>query len=82
VIPVEMAEAVFAAAKKKGKLLIVENAGHNDVVLVGGDRYWAWVRAALLGDVDQTAPAPESAATMNLSGRDRGTTQPGPSPTR
>jgi hypothetical protein len=82
VIPVEMAEAVFAAAKNKGKLLIVENAGHNDVVLVGGDRYWRWVRSALLGDAEPSRPAQESAATMDLSARDRGTMQPGPSPTR
>lgn len=50
VIPVEMAEAVFAAAKNKGTLLIVENAGHNDVVLVGGERYWRWLESALRSD--------------------------------
>lgn len=56
VIPVEMAEAVFAAAKNKGTLLIVENAGHNDVVLVGGERYWRWLESALLEGADKREP--------------------------
>jgi uncharacterized protein len=43
VVPVRMGRAIFAAARVPGKLLIVQNAGHNDVAEVGGDQYWRWV---------------------------------------
>jgi hypothetical protein len=38
---------VYEAAKVKGRLLLVEGAGHNDVAEVGGDQYWKWVSDAL-----------------------------------
>jgi fermentation-respiration switch protein FrsA (DUF1100 family) len=46
-IPVRMGREVFAAAKTPGELLIIEGAGHNDVVELGGERYWAWLSKAL-----------------------------------
>jgi uncharacterized protein len=49
VIPVWMGEAVYAAAKVRGELLIIPEAGHNDVSDAGETRYWAWLRRALGG---------------------------------
>lgn len=46
-IPPEMGRRVFAAAKKKGSILIVPDAAHNDVAAVGGDSYWRWMESAL-----------------------------------
>jgi fermentation-respiration switch protein FrsA (DUF1100 family) len=46
-VPFRMGVDVYEAAKRKGQLLLVENAGHNDVANVGGDKYWQWVSAAL-----------------------------------
>src|SRR6185436_13578635 len=47
VIPVRMGRAVFAAAHQKGGLLIVAEADHNDVPIVGGDSYWKWFAEAI-----------------------------------
>ena len=47
VIPVEMGRRVFAAAQMAGELLIIEGAGHNDLIERGGERYWDWIRRAL-----------------------------------
>jgi pimeloyl-ACP methyl ester carboxylesterase len=47
VIPVRMGRAVHAAARRKGELLIVRGAGHNDVTSVAGDGYWSWLAGAL-----------------------------------
>jgi pimeloyl-ACP methyl ester carboxylesterase len=49
VIPARMGRAVFEAAAVKGELLVVEGAGHNDVELVAGARYWDWLERALDG---------------------------------
>jgi fermentation-respiration switch protein FrsA (DUF1100 family) len=49
VVPARMGKAVFAAARNAGALLIVDGAGHNDVPEVGGERYWGWLSAAVLG---------------------------------
>jgi hypothetical protein len=38
---------VYAAARQKGQLLIVEKAGHSDVAEVAGEEYWKWINAAL-----------------------------------
>jgi len=46
-IPVQMGREVFAAAKKKGELLLVPDASHNDVRLAGGTDYWHWMESAL-----------------------------------
>lgn len=47
VIAVEMGRAVFAAAKRKGELLIVDDAQHNDLAGLGGAAYWDWLERAL-----------------------------------
>lgn len=47
VVPFRMGVEVYEAAKRKGQLLVVDNAGHNDVTSVGGDQYWKWLTAAL-----------------------------------
>jgi pimeloyl-ACP methyl ester carboxylesterase len=47
VVPSRMGVEVYEAAKRKGQLLLVENAGHNDVADVGGPDYWSWFRGAL-----------------------------------
>lgn len=47
VITVEMGRAVFAAAKRKGELLIVDDAQHNDLAGLGGAAYWEWMERAL-----------------------------------
>jgi pimeloyl-ACP methyl ester carboxylesterase len=46
-IPYAMGEQVFAAAKVKGRLLLVPDATHNDVADAGGIEYWRWLQAAL-----------------------------------
>lgn len=46
-IPPRMGRAVFAAAKRRGELLIVPGAGHNDVPDTGGERYWSWLTRAV-----------------------------------
>jgi fermentation-respiration switch protein FrsA (DUF1100 family) len=43
VIPVAMGRRVYAAAHRKGELLIVPGAGHNNVMDVAGERYWTWL---------------------------------------
>lgn len=47
IIPARMGRAVHAAAKMKGELLIVEDAGHNDIAEMGGEGYWRWLQHAL-----------------------------------
>jgi fermentation-respiration switch protein FrsA (DUF1100 family) len=47
VIPVAMGHRVFGAAKVQGEFLVVDGAGHNDVVEQGGERYWQWICRAL-----------------------------------
>ena len=48
VIPVRMGRAVFEAARRKGELLVVPGAGHNDVAEAGAE-YWRWLGAAVSG---------------------------------
>jgi len=47
VIAVKMGREVFAAARNKGELLIVDDADHNDLAGLGGPAYWSWVERAL-----------------------------------
>ena len=49
VIPARMGAAVHAAARVKGRLLIVPEAGHNDVRGAGGGEYERWLIAAVTG---------------------------------
>lgn len=47
VVPVQMGTEVYETAKKKGELLLVDQAGHNDVADVAGNKYWSWLATAL-----------------------------------
>jgi fermentation-respiration switch protein FrsA (DUF1100 family) len=47
IVPVKMGLEVYRAAKLKSRLLLVEEAGHNDVAETGGDDYWKWIAEAL-----------------------------------
>ena len=47
IVPVRMGIAVYNASKRKGALLVVENAGHSDVAEVAGEEYWTWISTAL-----------------------------------
>lgn len=58
VIPVAMGRAVYAAARVKGDLLIVDGAGHNDVADVAGERYWGWLVRATSDGGRGTANVP------------------------
>lgn len=49
VIPARMGRQVYAAARRRGDLLMVDGAGHNDVADVAGERYWRWLVDAVLG---------------------------------
>ena len=46
-IPVQMGKEVFAAARRKGELLLVPAASHNDIRLAGSTAYWHWLTTAL-----------------------------------
>jgi fermentation-respiration switch protein FrsA (DUF1100 family) len=43
IVPARMGRAVHAAALRPGNLLIVPDAGHNDLASVGGEKYWEWI---------------------------------------
>ncbi len=47
IVPFRMGLEVYAAAKTKGELLVVEKAGHSDIAEVGGEDYWKWIVTAL-----------------------------------
>jgi len=47
IIPFRMGVEVYEAAKRKGHLLLVEGAGHNDVAEIAGKEYWRWIAEAL-----------------------------------
>ena len=46
-IPLEMGERIYAAARRKGEWLLVPEATHNDVVIRGQEAYWKWISTAL-----------------------------------
>jgi fermentation-respiration switch protein FrsA (DUF1100 family) len=47
IVPFRMGVEVYNAAKVKGSLLVVENAGHSDIAKVAGEEYWTWISTAL-----------------------------------
>jgi fermentation-respiration switch protein FrsA (DUF1100 family) len=47
VVPPGMGREIFSAAKNPGQLLMVPEAGHNDVPEVGGEAYWRWLGQAV-----------------------------------
>ena len=46
-IPVEMGRELHRTVRRPGQLLLVNDAGHNDVDERGGDAYWRWLSEAL-----------------------------------
>jgi uncharacterized protein len=46
-VPVAMGRELFARAHAPGELLIVRDAGHNDVDHLGSEAYWRWMAGAL-----------------------------------
>ncbi|MGI8400984.1 MAG: alpha/beta hydrolase [Gemmatimonadaceae bacterium] len=47
IVPFRMGLEVYNAAKIKGPLLVVENAGHSDIARAAGEKYWTWISTAL-----------------------------------
>ncbi len=47
IVPFRMGMEVFNAAKRKGPLLVVDRAGHNDLAQIAGEDYWRWVAESL-----------------------------------
>lgn len=47
IVPAKMGQRIYEAAAVKGQLLLVSNAGHNDVAERAPMEYWKWFRAAL-----------------------------------
>jgi uncharacterized protein len=47
IVPFRMGLEVYNAARIKGQLLIVKNAGHSDIAQVAGEEYWTWISTAL-----------------------------------
>jgi fermentation-respiration switch protein FrsA (DUF1100 family) len=47
IVPFRMGLEVYDAARKKGRLLVVEKAGHSDIAEVAGEEYWNWVTTVL-----------------------------------
>jgi fermentation-respiration switch protein FrsA (DUF1100 family) len=65
IVPFRMGVEVYEAAKRKGQLLIVEGAGHNDVADIAGEEYWRWIVEALKPD---SSPRPTT-GTPTAPGR-------------
>jgi pimeloyl-ACP methyl ester carboxylesterase len=49
-VPSRMGVRVFDAARRRGELLLVPGAGHNDVADAGGEDYWRWLTTAVRGE--------------------------------
>lgn len=47
IVPFRMGLEVYNAARIKGLLLVVENAGHSDIPQIAGEEYWTWISTAL-----------------------------------
>ena len=47
IVPARMGRSVYEAAARKGALLLVPGAGHNDVAERAPAEYWNWFRSAL-----------------------------------
>ncbi|HXY30702.1 MAG TPA: alpha/beta fold hydrolase [Gemmatimonadaceae bacterium] len=69
VVPLRMGRAVHRAARRPGALLVVPQAGHNDVAEVGGESYWSWLMAAVRPtpamplETRGETPTPDTAST-------------------
>ena len=64
-IPARMGRDVSEGSRRKGQLLIVPGAGHNDVAEVGGETYWRWISEAVTG----RASAPVAELEQKRDGR-------------
>jgi fermentation-respiration switch protein FrsA (DUF1100 family) len=49
IVPARMGRTVYEAAERKGALLLVPGAGHNDIAQRAPADYWNWFRSALGG---------------------------------
>jgi uncharacterized protein len=68
-VPVAMGRELFARSRTPGELLIVRDAGHNDVADVGGDAYWRWMSGALTArERDPSVSESESKVRTGTSG--------------
>jgi uncharacterized protein len=47
IVPFRMGLEVYQSAKRKGELLVVDGAGHNDVAQIAADEYWRWLARCL-----------------------------------
>ena len=47
IVPVTMGREVYDAARRRGELLIVKGAGHNDVAETASGAYWRWLTSAV-----------------------------------
>jgi hypothetical protein len=47
IVSARMGQKVYEAAAVKGRLLLVSNAGHNDIAERAPTEYWKWFQAAL-----------------------------------
>jgi hypothetical protein len=47
VVPSRMGNTVYERARVKGEWLFIPDAGHNDLILRGGERYWGWLTSSL-----------------------------------
>lgn len=73
-IPTRMGQAVFAAAKVKGELLLVPDASHNEIAYRGGSSYWRWLEQALASGARRAAhpdsqPPPKPTVNPTLTTR-------------
>lgn len=72
VIPVRMGRAVHAAARVPGELLVVPGGGHNDLMGVAGDAYWAWLARALGSSGHPAVTAGTRPSALGTGGPDAG----------
>jgi uncharacterized protein len=47
IVPFRMGMEVYNSAKRKGALLVVDEAGHSDLPQVAGEEYWRWISESL-----------------------------------
>jgi fermentation-respiration switch protein FrsA (DUF1100 family) len=48
IVPARMGREIYDAAAVKGELLLVADAGHNDVAERDPEGYWRWFQNAVL----------------------------------
>ena len=65
IVPFRMGLEVYEAARRKGQLLMVDGAGHNDVAEVAGKDYWQWIAEALrpVGQSDELSDRKKEGVT-------------------